>query len=172
MLLNAVWQICVDSMNLPNLKELLMYKNENVIKRFCIRYPNRSCEADLIFQDMLQFLWLGQKLRNDKMRDSENPAFSFTAVMHEEMRIIDEMWHDFILMTQDYHDFCINYFGNFIHHQVNMRDELQNDIELNTDNFLEETERYFSYIYDNLGEKVLYRWFKEHFAEDISYSHT
>jgi hypothetical protein len=31
-------------------------------------------------------------------------------------QIVDEAWHEFILFTQNYHDFCLQAFGRFLHH--------------------------------------------------------
>jgi hypothetical protein len=31
-------------------------------------------------------------------------------------RIVDEAWHEFILFTRDYQDFCQKVFGQFLHH--------------------------------------------------------
>ncbi len=84
------------------------------------------------------------------------------------MRIIDEMWHDFILMTYDYQQFCHHYFGHFIHHQVNQRDKLDNNQQtINEQEFEKETESFFEYIYDNLGQETFIRWFHSHFPIEV-----
>ena len=31
---------------------------------------------------------------------------------------LDELWHVFIIHTQDYHKFCEHYFGYYVHHTV------------------------------------------------------
>jgi len=35
-------------------------------------------------------------------------------------REIDEGWHNFIMFTKDYTEFCERFFGRFIHHQPNL----------------------------------------------------
>ncbi|SOZ19092.1 hypothetical protein CBM2609_B30005 [Cupriavidus taiwanensis] len=30
--------------------------------------------------------------------------------------MMDDFWHEFILVTKDYHYFCEKYFGRYIHH--------------------------------------------------------
>lgn len=75
--------------------------------------------------------------------------------MHKEMEEIDNMWHTFLLFTKDYMSFCDKYFKCYIHH--NPFDK--NIIELEKD-FIDELTKYLSYIYDNLGEETLIKWFK------------
>lgn len=31
-------------------------------------------------------------------------------------RVVDDLWHEFILYTRDYHHFCNNAFGRYLHH--------------------------------------------------------
>src|SRR5688572_4999841 len=101
--------------NLPELNTLLQYKNSAVIKRFQKKYPDFHNTAERIFLDMLRFLWLCQKHKEDTLK--KNPeSEGFHCEMHKEMIMIDEMWHTFILATKDYAQFCDDYFGTFIHH--------------------------------------------------------
>ncbi len=95
------------------------------------------------------------------MNHPEDPALNFIPVMHEEMRTIDNMWHEFILITRDYHDFCHHYFGRFLHHEPNMKDTLAySEIQ-----FVESLGLFLNYVYDVLGEEVIKNWFKEHVEE-------
>lgn len=71
---------------------------------------------------------------------------------------IDNMWHTFLLFTKDYHEFCSNYLGGvFFHHEpiVDMND---NHLD---ERYEQELTLYLSYIYDNLGEDTLMRWFEQ-----------
>ena len=36
---------------------------------------------------------------------------------HEPTADVDEVWHTHILFTEDYADFCADYFGYFLHHK-------------------------------------------------------
>lgn len=38
--------------------------------------------------------------------------------------IADELWHEFMLNSKDYEDFCHRAFGRFLHHQPNTQEEL------------------------------------------------
>ena len=53
------------------------------------------------FTEVKKFLWLCAA------NDRSYPMMS---------RGIDELWHQFILFTVEYHNFCDRYFGQYIHH--------------------------------------------------------
>ena len=40
-------------------------------------------------------------------------------------RTIDEVWHQFILFTFEYHGFCDRFFGGYMHHTPNVAHEAQ-----------------------------------------------
>lgn len=145
---------------LPELDHLLKYHHEPVIQAFVRNLNMPESQAKELFQDMLIYLWISTKHALDKKANPDDPALDFSFVMHEEMRQIDEMWHQFILYTRSYSDFCQHYFGQFIHHEP--------DIALGSapeeKQFSEDMEKYLLYIIDNLGEEILYRWFGQHLS--------
>ena len=154
---------------MTSLNSLLKYNNEAVKRRFTLRYPEQKDNVHELFKDMLRYLWLSEKHHKDRMHSPSEPTLNFRNVMHVEMLLIDEIWHDFILMTRDYQAFCEQYFGHFIHHQVNQRDQLEESNQtINEKEFERETEYFFSYIYDNLGQDTLVRWFKAHFTNQLA----
>ena len=139
---------------LPNLNDLLQYKNDRIIARYKKDFPNADMQADVALQELMKFMWLCCKHKQDKVN---NQLLNFECVIHAEMVDIDNMWHTFLLFTRDYHQFCRDYFhGEFFHH-----DPLP-DINLNNTEEVYETELalYLSYIYDTLGEETLLKWFK------------
>lgn len=71
------------------------------------------------------------------------------------MSDMDNMWHTFLLFTKDYYEFCSNHLGGvFFHHEP----IINNDNTLD-ENYEQELTLYLSYIYDNLGEDTLMKWF-------------
>ena len=90
-----------------NLSDVLSYKNEDVVDRFLTMYDLEHEEAQKIFTETLKWLWLGNKIDGVFIDDST--------------LIIDEMWHNFILFTQEYEFFCLNNFGRYLHHQPEKR---------------------------------------------------
>lgn len=93
----------------PELSLLLDYTNTPVITRFCSDHPEISLdEGQLLFQDLLAWMWLKQQ------RNKENkPTYLFGPLL-----ILDDLWHTFILHTRDYIDFSMNFFGEYLHHEV------------------------------------------------------
>ena len=149
---------------LPDLQQLLGYKNPLVIERFQQNVPGFSDSADQLFTDMLQYLWLSVKHEHDLEANPNNPDLQFVPVMHEEMRSIDNMWHEFILITLDYHAFCTHYFGDYLHHVPNMREKLQ----FNEEELTNQLALFLNYIYEQLGEETLIRWFNEHLESEVA----
>lgn len=73
---------------------------------------------------------------------------------------IDTGWHEFILMTRVYRDFCEKYLDGYIHHlpapidpkTLKRNGKKQNKAYLT---------RYLSFIEDELGPRRLKRWLTE-----------
>jgi hypothetical protein len=80
--------------------KVLNYKNERVIARLVEEHGMSREEAETLFMDTLRFLSLcGGDI------NVSPPAR------------IDLGWHNFILHTRDYDNFCRSCFGHFIHHE-------------------------------------------------------
>lgn len=87
------------STSLANVRAL-NYENDRIVSRLVAEEGMSVAEATQLFADTLKFLALtegGVKL--------SPPAR------------IDLGWHNFILHTRDYAEFCHSCFGNFIHHE-------------------------------------------------------
>lgn len=134
---------------LPALETVLGYKNKAVLERYKKDFPTSVLSGEILFREMLKFMWLSLKARAERK--------NFLCVMHEEMLEIDNMWHTFLLFTRDYHTFCEEYLGEFFHHSPHVgQDKPPSDEE-----YASELTEYLTYINDNLGEETLKVWFKE-----------
>ena len=143
---------------LPDLEELLSYKHPQVIRSYERTFPEEKHRAEELFNDMLKYLWISTKHEQDKKSNPADDSLDFLFVMHQEMREIDNMWHNFILYSKDYMEFCHKYFGEYLHHQPDVADTIvQTEVE-----FSGEMEKYLSYVYDHLGEQTVRRWFAAH----------
>jgi hypothetical protein len=93
----------------PELSRLKNYINSAVIDYFCHHHPEFS-EADghQLFTDLLVWMWL----KHQRAREGK-ATYLFGPLL-----ILDEMWHVFILHTRDYMHFSLNYFGEYVHHEV------------------------------------------------------
>jgi hypothetical protein len=139
---------------LTDLPTLLLYKNTYVLNRYAIDHPNNQLGSEEAFEELLKFIWLSQKHTSDKAQHPEEKELNFICGIHAEMKEIDDMWHTFLLFTKDYMCFCQQYFGKYFHHLPTTE-----DIRPKQDDFALDFTRYLSYVYDNLGEKTLVKWF-------------
>jgi len=145
---------------LPDLQAFLAYRHPQVIRSYIRDFPAYESRAEVLFADMLRFLWLSRKHMEDRERKPDDMALDFLFVMHEEMRDIDNMWHNFILYTKDYTDFCLENFGEYLHHKPDVAETIvQTESEFST-----EMQKFLSYVYDELGEQTMRRWFAIHFS--------
>jgi hypothetical protein len=147
-------------MKLPDLSELLEYKNAPVLKLYQQNYPENKLPGPEAFEEMLKYLWLTQKHEKDLRDNPDNPELPRTCAMLQSMREIDQMWHEFILFTHDYIEFCQKYFGLYLHHLPNIFDNMP----LPRDEENAEIARLLPYIYDNLGEETMRVWFSKYLA--------
>lgn len=139
-----------------DLQQVLTYTHPHVLKRYEKDYPRNALQAEEAFQELLKFLWLSQKLQHDRQQSPDDPTLHFHSAVHEEMKEIDDMWHTFILFTQDYSDFCQRFFGKYLHHYPTTDD----DILPSNEEYQKNLENYLSYIYDHLGEETVVKWFQ------------
>lgn len=147
---------------LPSLEEVLSYQNTTVIEQFRQHFPASAHEAEILFRQMLSYLWLCKKHQELQRANPEDPDLQFTPVIHDEMRMIDQMWHEFILSTQDYHQFCQDYFGEYLHHLPHS----SSPEEVDEEEYRQALERYLNFVYDHLGEETLTYWFQTHLSAE------
>ncbi|MFY7786706.1 MAG: glycine-rich domain-containing protein [Thermoflexibacteraceae bacterium] len=138
------------------LDEVLQYQNENVTYRFMKAFAVSEEEAEDIFTETKKWLWLCSQSLQDGVR----------LVVTDDIGVIDEMWHNFILFTKDYDYFCQHYFGEYIHHvpesKANQEATAEKNEEENNAAMRNILEQMFGYIYDKLGEETLVKWYEEY----------
>ncbi|MEI8103297.1 MAG: hypothetical protein WCG84_00115 [Candidatus Moraniibacteriota bacterium] len=137
---------------MASLQQVLDYDNARVLNKFRTMYSVSQDEVQEIFTEMKKWLWLSAQ-RKASVRNGQLKDFG-TLVIHTGMVIIDELWHTFILHTQDYTDFCNRYFGFYIHHSPGSPDFLPQSDEKNREQL--------NYIWDLLGGETLVRWYEEY----------
>jgi tRNA uridine 5-carbamoylmethylation protein Kti12 len=140
------------------LDEVLAYQGEDIVDRFLHKYEVTLQEAEELFMETKKFLYLcitapkGQKV-----------------VITDDLSIIDEMWHNFILFTREYHDFCQRFAGYYIHHVPTTKAERESfhrkkreSPEKAIEEVLQATEDMMGLTYDQLGEETVIKWFQEY----------
>ena len=140
--------------------EVLNYTHPAVIRRFAKEFPDMADKSEVIFSDLMKFFWAGRR-HEDLKKEGMAPELDFIYIMDEEMKPIDQMWHIFLLYTNDYMDFCHKYFGEYLHHLPDIVDRMEADGK----NFDGNLEKFLSFSYDHLGEEVIRRWYSVHLEE-------
>ncbi|MEP1870999.1 MAG: hypothetical protein ABJJ44_15835, partial [Paraglaciecola sp.] len=80
------------------LEDVISYKNDDVIDRFIKIYGIEKDQATIIFNSTKKWIWLCYYRR--KVNAEQN------LVIDSPLVIIDEMWHNFVLFTKGYSEFC------------------------------------------------------------------
>lgn len=137
------------------LSNIMQYTNPHVIARYTQDYPNHTLCAEEAFQEVLKFLWLCYQHQKEKNQCPEDESLQFVCAIHFEMSEIDDMWHTFILFTQDYMTFCHDYFGQYMHHLPATEEDEESSDEV----FEGDLTKYLLYIHKKLGHETLKTWF-------------
>jgi len=131
---------------------MLSYENENIISRFLDMFDVTEDEAKDLFTETRKFLFICQ-LKG--------------VFIPDDLLIIDEMWHNFVLFTKDYQAFCDTHFGRYFHHlpaskkeKEEQRLKNERDPEIAKTEYLEKLEYIMNLTYDYLGEETVIKWFK------------
>jgi hypothetical protein len=78
------------------------YLEQKLCKNYLVQTPE---EAARLFRELKRYLFL-----SELHRDHDIPMFSVR---------VDEAWHQFVLFTTEYQDFCQRCAGSFLHHVPN-----------------------------------------------------
>lgn len=143
------------------LEEVLKYRNENVPHRFRKHYNIDEEEADKIFIEMLKWLWLCAVT----IELNQLGKIDFKVGVIRGLSVVDHMWHNFILHTEAYTDFCEKYFGQVVHHVPTAKKEDYYRIQ-SAEKYIEDAKTFYnnqhSLTYDLLGEETCNRWYVEY----------
>jgi len=142
-----------------SLEEALDCENQHeVIEGFMNRYNVSQTEAEEIFEETKKWLWLAAK--------SEESGLSLS--IDKPLLVIDEMWHNFILYTKYYQNYCLNKFNKFIHHLPTSKSTKEaHQIKMDENPTIEINKwekayhKQLSYIYDELGAETVMKWYEE-----------
>lgn len=148
------------------LDNVLNYKNEGVLLRFMDEFGIGKNDATRIFEDMLRWLWLNA-LHTVELKNGTKGIPGRLGIRAEQL-VIDEMWHIFMIYTEDYRNFCEKHFGFFIHHAPNDAPKES----LSAENLESYLIQYLTYVHHHLGHATMCRWFEEYgekYSSEILY---
>jgi len=149
---------------IASLDEVMAYRHEALVSGFHALYAVTRAEAEELFVEVKKWLWLCASCIHDRARGLEAPPVR----VDNDLLMLDEMWHLFILFSDSYHAFCARYFGFYVHHQPTTRAEKRRFRERMTvepSTLLREIENderaFFTYVYERLGRETLLKWHTE-----------
>ncbi len=133
---------------------LLQFENEDMLSRFTDMFDVSEDEARDILQETLKFLYI-----------SQIPG----TFIPDDLLIVDEMWHNMILFSPQYHEFSQKHFQKYFHHlpaSKKEKDERKRSLEADPkkarQDYLAKLEVLISITYDHLGEETVRKWFQEY----------
>lgn len=136
------------------LEKILEFTDENIICRFTDMFDMDEAEAQDILKETLKFLYI-----------SNVPG----VFIPDDLLILDEMWHNMILFTPEYHQFTQEHFDRYLHHvpakkaeKEERKELLDEDPEKAKKKYLSQLEVLISATYDHLGEETVKKWFQEY----------
>jgi hypothetical protein len=149
-------------MKTPTLDEVLEYSNRDVVHRFRKNYGLTWEQAEDIFDQVKKWLWLANHRRHSGITQGLSIDLSLV--------VIDEMWHNFVLFTKEYAEFCTHYFGYYLHHgpateaeDLEQREHARAMGPGERAQAVKDARRpQYEYIYDHLGEETFVKWYMEY----------
>ncbi|MDG6348069.1 hypothetical protein QAA18_04850 [Luteimonas sp. 8-5] len=149
-------------MKKPTLEEVLAYSNRDVVYRFRKTYGLTWEESEDIFDQVKKWLWMANHRRSSGI--SQGLSIDLSLV------VIDEMWHNFVLFTKEYTEFCLHYFGYYLHHgpateaeDLEQRERTRGLGPAERAEAIKNARRpQYEYIYDVLGEETFAKWYMEY----------
>lgn len=160
-------ELLMTILRLPDLKELKTFTCLEVISKFSRDNGVTEAESRMLFKETMKMLWLMVKHQLESVNGTSS-QIPETFNIHKPMDPLDKMWHEFILFTREYHQFCDEYFGCYLHHVPCSEREFQafrqRALE-QKDDFVELERKsigvFAKYIQTNLGNETLRTWFME-----------
>jgi hypothetical protein len=102
----------LDRTQTSDLAKLLAFPFTPLIERMVDKHGWSEQDALQGFEDLMRFFFLG--------------AAHKWAVPFAPPPKIDEIWHNFLLFTKEYRQFCFSFFGRFIDHMPRLRSDPPN----------------------------------------------
>jgi hypothetical protein len=144
------------------LEDVMSYSNEDVVARFIKIYGIDEQQANIIFDSTKKWIWLCYFRRQVGIEQN--------LVIDSPLVIIDEMWHNFVLFTKGYSEFCKHFFGHYMHHSPmtsSMQEESLNQFrnlseKVIREKLIEQKRWQYEFVYDHLGKDEFLLWYKQY----------
>lgn len=152
-------------MLMKSLVATLAYQNEDLLIKFREFYSFSDEDLEFIFTELKTWLWIKALQAHKKIESPEDESLQFHFHVLPSFRVVDELWHVFILFTAEYRAFCQEYFGVYVDHTPSLPHRKLSEPAYRTD-----LEKEFYFIYQHLGPATLELWMHdlgERFPESL-----
>ncbi len=143
---------------------MLKYRNPDVVHAFRERFDVQPAEAEELFTETCRWLWLCARRRAEPGLTRAVAPLAIDAAL----RVLDEMWHTFLLFTRDYTRFCDAYLGGYLHHvptpqaeKERLRHRVAQDRAQVERAELRRLTLQYAYVHAHLGQATLSKWYEE-----------
>lgn len=139
----------------------MAYKSDDVVQGFRRNYAVDTRTARRLFDDVKRWLWLFS-IAPPRLRKT---GF----LIDTRLKILDEMWHNFILFTREYRAYCRALRVPYINHapttnrmrRVAARKRAA-DPEAWQRAYERDQRRFYEFVFAHLGGATLRRWYLEY----------
>lgn len=136
-----------------------------VVYKFVDYYDVTEAEAEAFFAEVKKWLWLCATSMHERASGKNPPEL----LVNGSLFWLDEMWHTFVLFTEEYQAFCHDYLGRFVHHRPTTRaekTEIREHLTQGSAEFVQARagvlRRQCHYICEKLGDETVVRWYREY----------
>ncbi|WP_199451291.1 glycine-rich domain-containing protein [Vibrio harveyi] len=143
-----------------NYDQIMLFQHDDLITKFGEQYSIERNEVLDIFEETKKFLYLCVMSRKNECFDIK---------IDDQTLILDLMWHNFILFTKDYFQFCVDQFGAILHHVPCSKAELKKKMNVVQTKGIswqearsEDLREQLNIIEKYLGRETIEKWYIEY----------
>lgn len=145
-----------------SIDEAVGYRDPDIVDRFGALFTVSQSEAEAIFDETKKWIWLLAVAATERKSGRDVPRL----VIDSYLNIIDEMWHNFLLFTRRYDDYCQSRFGFFVHHDPTPPREkklIMRSLETSNghERILDARRQQYLYVAEKLGSATLELWYDD-----------
>jgi hypothetical protein len=152
---------CGELVHPGSLEAAEAFRDQDVVARLTDQFDISTADAEEIFLETRRWVWLCAEARKDRQRGLSVPPLIIDKLLY----FIDEGWHNWILHTRAYREFCDRHFGFFVDHNPTpkrIKDARRKAVTSSSSiaqQLFVAHEIQDSYMIDKLGIDVIERWY-------------
>ena len=147
---------------LPPLADIIAWEFDDIAHHFIESWDMPLADAQELFLEAKKWVWLMAARYHDRKAGLPIPTVHFTASTY----MLDQMWHQFMLYTPNYHRFTYGLFGFFIGHapaaeeaKREIKEANAADPEGSRRKLMEELDGLCAFVREKLGAETEEKWY-------------